>query len=283
MKKFILGVTLALASTLVNAQIILSNNNAPGDDFTNATGTNQGQAVNSSGWYYNNTRNNGHVGINTNYARSGNGSAWFSLATGGGKADLEFLPGGINIAGNYYSSGTLGTLGDLEKLSYEYYVDSNSDVRPWFHTVIRVLVDADGDLNTITDRGGLVFEEIYNGVNPVSTDTWVARNITDSTNLWSFGAGMAFAQEGYNVTLSDWQGGTGTVSSSSAVIGISLGIGSGWTGAGGDALFEGAVDNVNWQFTGETMVMNNFEAVPEPATLSLLALAFLRRRKKNKS
>ncbi len=57
MKKIaLLGLALMVAGS-ASAQIVFSNNAAPGDSFTNASGSNQGQAVGSTGWYYNNTRN----------------------------------------------------------------------------------------------------------------------------------------------------------------------------------------------------------------------------------
>lgn len=62
---------------------VYANNSTPGDDFTNASGTSttpstSGAQLGASGWYYNNVRNNGHVGIRTDIPRSGNGSAWFN-------------------------------------------------------------------------------------------------------------------------------------------------------------------------------------------------------------
>jgi hypothetical protein len=94
-----LALTVALPTHAANITVY-SNNSAPGDDFTNATGTNTnpltpGALLGASGWTYNNVRNNGHVGIRTDNPRSGNGSAWFNGTQGPGgassKADLEYF------------------------------------------------------------------------------------------------------------------------------------------------------------------------------------------------
>ncbi|MCS6920780.1 MAG: hypothetical protein NZM07_02480, partial [Elioraea sp.] len=71
-----------LAVPGVASTIVLSNNSAPGDSFVNAGPTNQGQAIGTTGWYYNNVRNSGSVGISTALPRNGNGSAFFSSPSG---------------------------------------------------------------------------------------------------------------------------------------------------------------------------------------------------------
>ena len=263
----------AFAATHSNADTIVGD----GSTYTNASGSNQGQAV-SAGWYYNNVRNDGVVGITGNYARSGNGSAYMQTINGPGgassKADFEYLSGGVDVGGNYYASTSLGNLGNLSALSYEWYRDSGSTNSAAQHPALRILVDADGDLGTTGDRGGLVFEAVYNGSATATTDTWVtedifAYNSGDGANLWTFGAGMAFAEFGYGNSLSDWQAGVGTVDSNSAVLGFSMGVGSGW------GPFQGAVDNFSFAFAGGPSGDFNFETIPEPATFSLLSVAAL--------
>ena len=273
--------TLAFAAVVAALSIVsFSSVNADtvtgdGSTYSNASGSNQGQAV-SGNWYYNNVRNEGIVGIVGTYARSGNGSAYFETVNGPGgassKADFEYLSGGVDVGGNYYSSTSFGNLGDLSALTYEWYRDSSSTNSAAQHPALRILVDADGDLGTTSDRGGLVFEAVYNGSATATTDTWVSEDIFaynggSGANLWTFGAGMAFAEEGYGITLSDWQGGLNTVSANSAVIGFSMGVGSGW------GPFQGAVDNFSFAFAGGPSGTFNFEAIPEPASLSLLSIA----------
>lgn len=276
MRKTILAISL-MASLVAasNATIVYSNNGGTGDNFTNASGTNQGQAIASStNWVYNNTRASGYVGINTAYARSGNGSARMG-GPNNAKSDIEYLAGPFNLGGNFFATGSLGRLGDLGALSYEWYRSSTSTATAHLHPAMRILVDADGNLNTTGDRGGLVFERVYNSL-AVADDVWTADTIGMNSNLWSFSAGMSTAQLGYNVTLSQWIAGAGTISGNSAILGFSMGIGSGWN------TFDGAVDNATWNLGGVTTT-SNFEVVPEPATMAALGLgaaAMLRRRKK---
>lgn len=266
-----------LATPVTAATIVLSNAVAPGDAFANPGSTNQGQAVGTSDWYYNNSRNSGSVGISTTLPRNGNGSVFFSSPSGAAKADIEFLPNAVNVLGNFYSGGSLGRFQDLVRFGYEWYrvgTSSNPDVQ---HPVLRVLLDLDGNLSTVGDRCGLVFERAYNSL-PTLTDQWVADTIAASTNLWSFGLGLPFADGGYGITLATWQ--ADPRFANAVIIGFSAGVGSGWDGS-----FTGAVDSITWTlnprpevFVTETF---NFEvrpgetAVPEPAALALLGMGLL--------
>ena len=96
------------------------------------------------------------------------------------------------------------------------------------------------------------------------TDTWVGDSITDSTVLWSTGS-LPDAFAVYNRTLSEWKSLIGNYK----VYAISAGIGSGW------GTFEGAVDNISYQFGNGPVVTTNFEVVPEPTTMALFGLGLL--------
>lgn len=277
--------TFAVAATAVftlfgaaNAAPVLANN-PNGDAFTNPTAANLGQAVGTSGWYYNNVRANGVVGIDGTYARSGNGSVHFS-GPANAKADIEFLPNAIPIAGNYNAAASLGSFSAFTGMSYEWYRNSTSatDVRQM--PALRVLIDRDGNLATTNDRGGLVFERVYNeGVDSSAapTNAWTSETIGATTFVWNFGLNLGGTVSinqtpyPYDDTLAQWQ----AFMPNAVIIGFSSGIGSGWSGS-----FDGAVDNIAWTIGGVTTT-NNFEtrataaAVPEPETLSLFAAALV--------
>jgi hypothetical protein len=165
----LLAAGLAVAPVAQAATIVLANGPGPGDSFINAGGMNQGQAIGATGWVYDNVRNGGAVGISTALPRSGNGSAAFTNPSGAAKADIEFLAAPLALAGNYVAAGTLGAFADLVSFGYDWYRDGASTVTANLHPALRVLLDADGDLASIGDRGGLVFERAYNG-GPTPTD-----------------------------------------------------------------------------------------------------------------
>ncbi len=269
--------TVGLSDPAAASTIVLSNTIAPGDAFSNSGPTNQGQAVGTSGWYYNNVRNSGSVGISTTLPHNGNGSVFFSSPSGAAKADIEYLPNAVSFGGNYFASASLGRFQDLVSFGYEWYRVGTSTNPAVQHPVLRVLLDLDGNLSTIGDRGGLVFERAYNSL-PTLTDQWVTDTIGASTNLWSFGLGLPFADGGYGITLAQWQ--ADSRFANAVIIGFSAGVGSGWDGS-----FTGAVDSITWTLNPlpEVFVTEvfNFEvrrgetAVPEPAALALFGMGLL--------
>ena len=280
---------LAFAGPISNAHadVVYANGTSPGDSYTNASGTNQGQAVGLSGWYYNNVRNNGSVGINNTYPQAGNASAQLIITQGPGgassKADIEFLAGGTLFSGNYFANASLGSFSDLTFMQYDWYRDSISTNSAGQHPALRVLLDRDGNLATTGDRGGLVFERAYNG-GGVVTDAWITDTVSANTNVWNFGLGLG---NEYNIdstpyafdgTLSEWQ----SFLPNAVILGFSSGVGSGW------GPFYGAVDNIGWLIDGENSSYN-FEvqrvaATPEPGTMLLMGVGvagvvFMKRRK----
>ncbi|MGB9605451.1 MAG: hypothetical protein ACPL88_06180 [Bryobacteraceae bacterium] len=284
----LLTLTLAfLASATLEGSLIVVSNNSPGDDFfTNPLGTAQGQAVGTSGWYYNNVRNSGGVGISSLLPWNATGSVYFSSPSGAAKADIEYLPGAINLGGNYLAAGSLGRFADLQSLSYRWYRVGSSTVAPHLHPVIRILLDADGDLSTLGDRGGLVFERIY--VEPpgwtAPVNVWVPETIGPGTYLWNFGLGIGLAANindtsyPYDATLAQWQ----TYFPNAVIIGFNAGVGSGWNGS-----FTGGVDDISWTLGGASTT-TNFEVyrvseIPEPRTgllaAAVVALIALHRRR----
>lgn len=281
---FLKAALMLAGSAIASGAVIYSNNPSPGDSFTNPGGTGQGQAVGASGWYYNNVRNGATVGINNAYPYAGNGSVYFNSPSGSGKADIEFLAGGVDVLGNYYASSSLGLFSDLESFTYSWYRDSSSTVASNLHPALRVLLDADGNLGTTGDRGGLVFELAYNGGGAVAVDTWVANSVSSSTYLWNYGLGIGFAANinsspyAYDATLAEWQ----AYFPNAVILGFNAGVGSGWNG-----VFTGAVDSISWTLGGQTESFN-FEVlpaeIPEPSSwllagAGLLALGLRLRRR----
>jgi hypothetical protein len=134
-----------------------------------------------------------------------------------------------------YDSDERFLLGDLQDLKFDFYVQAsdNPDSAP----VIRLFVDADGNLATIGDRGELVFERVYQGfgATPIGSkqtadlagDDWVAWQRSASTN-WDQVANMT--------NLSNWADADGfganiglplNFSESSLVLGFAIAYGSG--------------------------------------------------------
>jgi hypothetical protein len=270
--QFTLAALLATTSA-AHAATVLSNNPSPGDAYTNSSAANQGQAIGASGWYYNNVRNGATVGVNTERPRDGNGSVSFKSEDGGDKADLEFLANGVDFGGNFFAAGSLGAFSDFSGASYEWWRDGASTNPASQHPVLRILLDADGDLNTTGDRGGLVFERVYAG-GSILTDQWVGDSIGADTALWNFGLGLGFAANinatafAYDATLTEWQ----AFLANAAILGFSSGVGSGWNGE-----FGGAVDNISWTIAGQTTT-SNFETtapIPLPAPVLMLGSALL--------
>ena len=202
--RFALAATAATLFGGANAAPVLANN-PNGDAFTNPSSANLGQAIGTSGWYYNNVRANGTAGIDGTYARSGNGSLHFS-GPANAKADVEFLPNAIPFLGNYNSAASLGSFSAFVGMSYEWYRNSTSttDVRQM--PALRVLIDRDGDLTTTNDRGGLVFERVYNegaDQSAAPTNAWTSETIGASTFVWNFGLNLLIGTDSTEDDVSD--------------------------------------------------------------------------------
>ena len=289
MKNLRVMVFAAAAATMMMAgaaQATTVNNTAlgtitPGTTTTDATGTRStnpsstilaGETPATNQWQQENVRGNGVVGITTDYARSGNGSAFFSTdGSSPSKADLEY----------YLSTPVL--LSDFQGGSYDWFRDSASTVGPAPAPSYRLmLANAAG-----TYAGYGIFEPYENGPNTVPVNTWTTENITTGgSQLWWNNTNVVLptACVGSRLACLHTIADVSAVNVGMKVIGFSTGAGSGWTGG----TFRGAVDNFSTTFSGQTTT-SNFEvasgAVPEPASWALMILGFgsagamLRRRK----
>ena len=125
------------------------------------------------------------------------------------------------------------TLGELEELSFDYFIESSSrdDVIP----VVRLLVDGDGDLATTGDRGELVFEWAYQGFGSTPDDSWETANLVgDDWVAWQRSNGQNWDQISNMTEFSDWADADGstpvggvTFDEDSVVLGWSIALGSG--------------------------------------------------------
>ena len=259
--------------------IVDANNPAPGDDFTSSTTSNTTpldarRVLGTTGWTYNNVRNNGHVGVNTDFpkaatARSGSTARKARLATVPRPTSSTSAP----MA--WQPRRSMGTLGDITALAYDWYKSSASTASQ--QSNLRIYVDADGNLSTTNDQGYLVFERAYQPINTVPTDQWVSDNVIGA-NLWEvyFGHGN-FDTAGNFQPLSVWgsaggftpSGGGLHLDANSVIFGLNAGIGSGW------GTYVGTVDNITIGFNGNDPTTTNFEVTPEPSTWVMAATALV--------
>ncbi len=132
-----------------------------------------------------------------------------------------------------YDSDNQFTLGELDELSFDYYLESSdrTDVIP----VVRLLIDADGDLSTTGDRGELVFEYAYQGLPATTQDAWQTADLSgDDWVAWQRSNGTNWDQIANMTELSDWADADGhsvvgglAFDEDSLVLGWSIALGSG--------------------------------------------------------
>lgn len=223
------------------------------------------------GWSAANVRANGAVAITGTYKPAGETGA------------LEFNTNTASAADTTdkadYVHALNGTLGDLLNgdLSFDYFVDSSSTVPVHLAPALRLFFQDDASGKT----GYLIWEDVYNGGavgTSVTNDAWVSNDIL-AGNFWLRSFSPGFTVENYGVSLAQWAGGqtyttpvaTYSLSAATRILGVEVGVGSGWGG-----VFNGAVDHVNVAFGNGTGGVNaNFESgVPEPGAWVLMIIGF---------
>jgi len=132
-----------------------------------------------------------------------------------------------------FSSAQQFKLGDLHDLSFDYNIESSdrADVIP----VIRVAIDADGNLATTSDRGELVFEYAYQNLGSTQTGSWQHADLAgDDWNAWQRSNGANHDVYPDIQHLSNWSDADGYTpaggihfDANSVVLGWSIALGSG--------------------------------------------------------
>ena len=143
------------------------------------------------------------------------------------------------------------TLGDLDELNFDYFIQSSdrTDVIP----VIRLIIDADGNLATTADRGELVFEWSYQGFGATSQGSWQSADLVGGDWVaWQRSFGVNRDQIVNMTEFSDWADADGFTPAgglhfdeNSLILGYSIALGS---GNGTNNIY---MDNL--QFGGVTM------------------------------
>lgn len=213
--------------------------------------------TNPDGWQASNVRSDATVGITTAQPRgdapNNLGSLAFTTNTvtnGQDKADYV----------KYWGVVPGRTLGNLSALRYDFYRASSSTTAQHFVPAFRLAYSTN---ETPAKTGYLIWENVYNGgstATPVPTDQWIANDILNGY-FWMRAFGPGRTIEKYDVTLAQWASGYtyGTsqpLDANTNIVGIEVGVGSGWGGA-----FTGYVDQVATSF-GSDSVTANFEPNP---------------------
>ncbi len=279
----------AYAVTILDTSLL----NLPGGTSTNGTPTGalgtagkvssstsgSGASVSTSNkdqWIQTNVRSGASVGITNYQARDGNGSAVFASPTTNGKADLE------------YRFSTAVSLTSVLGGSYDWFRDVAS-TNPGAQAPVFRLILGNAAGNAFSSATYLIFEPTYNGVGTAPEGSWQTSTFGLNSTFWvnnnniNKAAGIPSCTSGGTCfdSLADWI----SVNQSLTVVGLSLGVGSGWAGN-----FLGAVDNVSYNFGTAGSNSFNFEvaglsAVPESATWAMMIVglgvvgASLRRRR----
>ncbi len=222
----------ALLGVSAFGQTVLSVASTPGDSVI-ANGL-----TGSFGWTYNDVQTGATAGINTAFARNGNGSMMYKFS-GATTAKADLLQTSPNGSGGF---NPFGTLSNLTSWGYESYMDGSSAVQ--FHPSARLVL-----AGTLFTFNQLVFDSSF-----TSADTWEQNTVSDSSLVWLSRAvtigGITYggstgtqAIQSNPLALGTLKGlldGGGNVT---AIYGFNIGAGSGVNGA-----WTGAADTLSYSF-----------------------------------
>ncbi len=276
MNKTLAVMALAVVSTAAFAQVTVYSNNAGGDMYSDPGTTNPGASqlinsysgANTEAWAYTEMKDNAQIGIDTANPWNGNGSAHIKTL-GGASAN-----GKATIAYGRLDAGSLGSFDSLTNWGADIFTASSDFAGQAM--VLRL------GISNGTESGFLVFDTTWQpGNNPsLAFATWNTVNFTSApgtffvrgTGSLSSAAALNTANEVSFASAQSLLAGKGfNVYSANAGFGTSSGA------------FDGYVDNYALGFNGQSQTFN-FEAVPEPMTMGILAagaaLAARRRKKK---
>ena len=146
---------------------------------------------------------------------------------------------------DFYDADQMMTLGELDELSFDYFIQSATMTNQI--PVIRLIIDADGNLATTGDRGELVFEWAYQGFGATTTGSWQNADLVgDDWVAWQRSFGQNRDQIVNMTEFSDWADADGFTPAgglkfdeNSLIIGWSIAVGS---GGGGNVVY---VDNLD--------------------------------------
>ncbi len=224
------------------------------------------------GWEAANVRADAMVEINDMQPLFGDGSLMFATDTvtpGQDKADFQLFWQQSAMSIDYPNR----TLGQLSQLLFAWYRDGISTTAGHLVPGFKLQFYDDGGTpqNFSDDSVGLlIWEPVYNGINPSPSDAWQITDITQDY-FWAFvsqspsGSGVI---QNFSVTLDDWVNGSPSgqpgdpviqLSANTYVLGVQIGVGSGWNNQ-----FLGYVDAVQVAFGVTDDALYNFETCPTP-------------------
>jgi hypothetical protein len=202
------------------------------------------------------------------YDNNGTGTVALSGAQPrSGLGSVKFDTFGTNDRGRLGTFGNFGTLGSISAIGYDWR-DAGTNTSP---------TNLNPFYKLYVSGSSLTWEFSNDNAGAAPTDVWTTSNLSNA-KFWIRQGGINYNQAANMHTLAEWESGaiandgaghtSSALSASSAISGLELGTGTGWSGQ-----FTGFVDNVILQ-TAAVSFNENFE-VPEPASLGLLALGGL--------